>query len=160
MKRIFLALALILPLAACGGGDKAEVADEGSAAPAVETAAVTELSYLKDHVGQYPGDAGLWATEPLATRLQTLLGDQYDVFVEHMADVGPIAEEEGMVYVMGNKQGRAGTDSAVLVADVANDNIKVWVLKDGNVQEFVEKDMFVKLPSEAVVHIAEWNPGS
>jgi hypothetical protein len=160
MKRIFLALALILPLAACGGGNEAEVAEEGTAAPADETAAVTELSYLDDHVGKYPADVELWTTEPLASRLRALLGDQYDLFVENMAVVGPIAKEEGMIYVMGNKEHRGGIDSAVLVVDEANDNIKVWLLNDGNTQEFVEKDMFVKLPSEAVAYIAGWNEGS
>jgi hypothetical protein len=160
MKRFLFALALILPLAACGGGDEgADLAEEEEATPPDATAA-TALSYLNDHVGKYPGDVELWTTEPLASRLQTLLGEHYGVFVENVAVVGPIAEEEGMIYVMGNKENRGGIDSAVIVADVANDNVKVWLLQEGNVREFVEKDMFVKLPSEAVVHIAGWNEGS
>lgn len=160
MKRILLALALILPLAACGGGEEAEVTDEASSQAAEEAPMATELTYLNDHVGQYPSDSDFWTSEPLASRLQTLLGEDYDVFVEHMAVAGPVAEEEGMIYVMGNKKDRRGIDSAVFVADVANDNLKVWILNEGDVREFVEKDMFVKLPSEAVVYIAEWNEGS
>jgi hypothetical protein len=161
MRRILLALALILPLAACGGGDQeAEVGEHEGEGPSDAPPAVTELSYLEGHVGSYPAEVELWAADPLGTRLQALLGDQYETFVENIAESGPIAEEEGMVYVMGNKKGGEGMESALLVADVANDNVKVWVLSDGNVSEYVEKDMFVKLPSEAVVHIAGWNEGS
>ena len=167
MFRTFFVLAIALSLTACGGSEEvAEVEKQGKIfeesedAPGDGTAAETELSYLADFVGKTPADAGIWTTEPLNARLRALLGDAHPTFLENIQVVGPVAEEERNNYLMGNKAHQGGIDSAVLVADTVNNNLKVWLLRGGSISEFVEKDQFVKLPNEAVMYIANWTPGS
>ena len=168
MYRTLLVFAIALSLTACGGSD--EVADVekqgkifeegGEAADNGGAPAETELSYLANFIGKNPVEAGVWTTDPLNARLKVLLGDSHPTFLENIQVVGPVAEEEGSIYLMGNKPHQGGIDSAVIVADTINDNIKVWLLRGGNITEFVEKDQFVKLPNEAVMYIANWTPGS
>ena len=168
MFRVLIILSISLSLASCGSSseDVAEVEKKGKIFEEEEGAtgsgshAETELSYLANFIGRSPSEAEIWTTGPLSARLRTLLGDAHGTFLENIQVVGPIAEEEGNIYLMGNKAHQGGIDSAVFVADTVNDNLKVWLLRDGNITEFVEKDQFVKLPNEAVMYIANWTPGS
>ena len=171
-----LALLILLggfALAGCGGGD-ADVAEgpagsssgghtEDDAQGGEAEMPMTALSYLmgEEIVGSYPHDIDLWNSEPLHGRLQSLLGEEYDTFVENMQVVGPVAHEDGLVYIMGNRRNYGGVHSAVLVADTAHDNLKVWMLKDGAITDYVESDAtVVKAPNEVSMYISNWTPGS
>ena len=168
MKRIFFLLVLMLPLAACGGGDT-DTADSGAKLEGFEEGTTggdaarpqTALSYLRDYEGQYPNQSDLWTKEPLGSRLQSMLGSRFSAFQQNMQEVGPAMVEGDYLYVTGNRQNQGGDHSAVFLADLVGDNIKVWLLTNGRIKEYVEKEgQAMKLPNEAAMYIANWTPGS
>lgn len=104
-------------------------------------AQTTSLAGLRRHIGQYPRDIDLWTVHPLiAKRLQKLLGDKRDAFIENMKVQGPISEENGVLYVTGNKPHEGGKNMAVFLADLANDKIQVWLAVNGEAQTISEAD--------------------
>lgn len=102
--------------------------------------AAPNLSQLRLHLGQYPRDTNLWGNQLLAQRLHTLLGDKIQTFKVNMLVQGPLTEENGLLFVTGNKPHEGGVDMAVFLADPANDKIQVWLSTNGAVENFSEAD--------------------
>lgn len=98
------------------------------------------LAQLRLHLGQYPRDTGLWSHPLLAQRLHALLGDKHQAFLENMRVQGPLTEENGLLFVTGNKPHEGGVDMAVFLADPANDKLQVWLSTGGTVETFSEAD--------------------
>ncbi|HEX9164293.1 MAG TPA: hypothetical protein VF862_00165, partial [Gemmatimonadales bacterium] len=111
----------VVVLAVACGGERAPraTADSLPSAPA-------PLAYLAEMAGRYPADAGLWATEPLRSRMTRLLGGDYEAFLENVRTSGPVSMEGGLVFVTGNCPSSAKVwGAAVLVADPAADRLLV-----------------------------------
>lgn len=100
--------------------------------------AAPSLSQLRQHLGEYPRDTNLWGNPLLAQRLHTLLGARHQAFLVNMVVQGPLTEENGLLFVTGNKPREGGVDLAVFLADPANDKIQVWLSTNGTVEDFSE----------------------
>ena len=145
-----LALLAASILLACGPSEEPPPAAE-PAAPLVVTppeAYPSELAVLRPLVGQYPRDIDLWNREPLAARLRALLGPRLETLVANTEVQGPLLEEDGLLYVTGNKQHSGGSDAAAIVADLRRDAIWVWLLADGQAEVFLDRDVEVDLPAD------------
>jgi len=159
------ALAVLLAWAAlaCGGGsEEAPPAPaETPPAPAVVTPPAgypSPLAPLRELVGQYPRDVDLWNREPLAGRLRALLGERFATFVENTGVQSPLLEDDGILYVTGNKQHSGGTDAAALVADLRRDAVWVWLLVGGESEAFLDRDVEVELPADVRIVLENAEP--
>lgn len=161
-----LAVALVLVALACGpAGDDASPVPPASrattAAPEVVTPPTgypSALAPLRELVGRHPADIDLWQREPLAGRLRALLGARFDAFVENTGVQSPLLEEDGILYVTGNKQHSGGTDAAALVVDLRRDVIWVWLLAGGESEAFLERDVEVELPADVRIVLENAEP--
>lgn len=106
--------------------------------PKAETA--PSLAELRRHLGQYPRDIYLWGHPLLAQRLHALLGDKHQSFLENMRVQGPLTEENGLLFVTGNRPHQGGVDMAAFIADPVNDKIQVWLSTGGKAETFSEAD--------------------
>lgn len=129
-----------------------ESAPEEQEAATEEAASEGEMGSLADlsqYIGKYPNDGVNFLTiSPLAERLQDLLGDDYDKFQGNMETVGPLSEENGLLYITGNKDNDGGTDAAALVIDPEQDTLFVWTLIDGAGSVVTESEEAVTLPAD------------
>jgi hypothetical protein len=158
-----LGILLACAALACGGEREEPPAPAASApaAPAVVTPPAdypSELAPLREQVGRYPRDIDLWNREPLAGRLRALLGERLARFVENMGVQSPLLEEDGILYVTGNKQHSGGTDAAALVADLRRDAVWVWLLVDGESEAFLDRDVEVELPADVRIVLENAEP--
>jgi hypothetical protein len=166
MTRAALAALLLASALACElGGEEAEApaapAETAPAAPAVVTPPAgypSPLASLRDLVGQYPRDVDLWNREPLAGRLRVLLGERFATFVTNTEVQSPLLEEDGILYVTGNKQHSGGTDAAALVADLRRDAVWVWLLVGGESEALLDRDVEVELPADVRIVLENAEP--
>lgn len=166
MRRAALAALLVASALACElGGDEAAAppapAETMPAAPAVVTPPAgypSPLAPLRDLVGQYPRDLDLWNREPLAGRLRALLGDRLATFVTNTEVQGPLLEEDGILYVTGNKQHSGGTDAAAVVIDLRRDAVWVWLLVGGESEALLDRDVEVELPADVRIVLENAEP--
>ena len=107
------------------------------------------LAYLKGFVGKVTHDVEFWTSQPLNDRLKKLLGDQYPTFIDTMETVGPISEENGVLYVTGHN--KKTNNAAIFVVDEASDviNVKLVMDKTNKVNDFAEPGKPVRLPADA-----------
>jgi len=92
------------------------------------------FAYLRELVGSTPLEIGLWQTQPLAPVLYKVLGPRLETLILNMQESSPIREENGIVYVTGNKKFAA--DKAALVVDTRTDALYVWLLVGGRAEEY------------------------
>jgi hypothetical protein len=130
------------PSAAGGTPGAAEVAPAPLEPPA------SALAPLRELVGAYPHQVDLWDRPPLAERLRALLGPRFEAFLGNMDVVGPLREEDGVLYVTGNKQHQGGTDAAALVIDLRQDVIWAWLLVGGRPEAVAERDVELVVPED------------
>lgn len=150
MQRSTLVVLAALAVFACGGPNE-EAPPPEPAVPEVVTLPErfpSELAALRPLVGQYPRDIDLWSREPLAARMNALLGPQGEDFRRNMEVQSPLLEEEGLLYATGNKQHSGGSDAAALVADLRRDALWIWLLVGGEAFVFVDRDVEIELPAD------------
>lgn len=149
-RRSLLALVLAAGLAACEAEQATRPAAEEPPPVVVEPpdSYPSELAALRPLVGRYPRDVDLWNREPLAGRLHTLLDERFATFVANTEVQGPLLEEDGILYVTGNKAHSGGSDAAALVMDLRRDAVWVWLLADGEAEAFLDRDVEVELPAD------------
>lgn len=150
MQRRTLVVLVGLGLFACGGPNEEAPSPEATV-PEVVTLPErfpSELAVLRPLVGQYPRDIDLWSREPLAARMNALLGPQADDFRRNMEVQSPLLEEQGLLYATGNKQHSGGSDAAALVADLRRDLLWIWLLVGGETFVFVDRDVEIELPAD------------
>lgn len=155
------ALALLLALA-CGPGGESAPPAPAEAPPVVTPPAAyrSPLAELRADVGRYPRDVDLFGREPLAGRLHALLGERFPVFVENLGVQSPLLEEDGILYVTGNRPHGGGSDAAALVIDLRRDAVWVWLLVAGESEALLDRDVEVELPADVriVLENAELAP--
>ena len=120
--------------------------------------AAPNLSQLRQHLGEYPRDTNLWGHPLLAQRLHTLLGARHQTFLEDMLVQGPLTEENGLLFVTGNKPHEGGVDMAVFLADPVNDKIQVWLSTNGTAESFSEADPPLADPPSVAAFKAKMAP--
>ncbi len=152
--RILVASLLLGGLAGCHR-EEARAPAEASP-PTAARPAPGALAFVEGLVGRYPREVRLLETPPLSTRLQALLGDRYELLGPNLEVQGPISEQNGVVYVTGNKEHAGGSDAAIVVIDVPGDSLHVWLLVSGSLQEYREKAVDRPLPEEVQNLLASW----
>jgi hypothetical protein len=157
------AVLIALGALACGpGGESTPPAPaETPPAPSVVTPPAgypSPLAPLREEVGRYPRELDLWSREPLAGRLRALLGERFPAFVENLGVQSPLLEEEGILYVTGNKPHGGGTDAAALVIDLRRDAVWVWLLIAGESEAFLDRDVEVELPADVRIVLENADP--
>lgn len=153
--RTLLALAATAALAACQPAAQ-EAASPAPAAAAPEAApqtaapetpapapaavdAAAGLGDLAKFAGTYPHDGVNYLEQgALADRLKSLLGDLYPELLENLRTSGPLTEDAGRWFITGNRPHQGGSEAAAVVADPANNAVRVWLLHKGQAQEFVD----------------------
>lgn len=135
------------------GTDAATVADSSQAAPAAPLVpspsadhasklgpvAQSELVALRGYIGSYPSDSVSFLEEgPLATRLKRMLGTQYPTLLANLRTVGPLTEDGSRWFITGNRPHEGGLEAAAIVVDAAQDAVRVWMLHEGQQQEFID----------------------
>ena len=109
--------------------------------------------YLQRSLGQPPDVVNLWAVELINTRLQALLEEHYDRFVQNMTTPGLVSKEESIFYVLG--QGDEG--QAIFLLDEANNTIEVKLLSDQDMAEYTEGGQEIQnLPTDVTTAIVNW----
>ena len=114
------------------------------------------LSNLKTWLDKSP--YSLWNTsQPLHHRLVVLLGPEYPIFAANLNPATDLSEENGLLHLEGNAPHQGGSEEAILIVDVPNDTIEVFLLhKDTIVHAFAENNRIVALPTEVKERMKHW----
>ena len=113
------------------------------------------LAYLRKHVGE--GPYGIWKTQPLHRRLVALLGPEYQSLVGNLDPATDLAEQNGILHTEGNAPHRGGEEEAVLLVDVDNDTIEVFLRhKETIVRAWAENHRTVIIPHDAMGAMKNW----
>jgi len=112
------------------------------------------LDELRRWAGTYLDRAWFTASVPVASRLQALLGAKLEVFEMNMSVRGPLMEDQGVYYTMGNAPHRGGRDNAVFLAEPSTDTIAVILIEDARRTDYREGERDVPLPAEVRTYLA------
>ena len=143
-------------LAACTSGPGSRAAHSDST---LATPPDPPLAYLRSFVGRYPGEERLWETEPLRARMTRLLGGDYGLFRENLSTDQPLAEEGGLLYVIGACPASARVwGAALVVIDPEGDRLvlKLRSDRDGQTRTWAEGEI-PALPREVARTLASWD---
>lgn len=105
-----------------------------------------DLEYLYSLIERTPRETALFDSQPLRARLESLLRDRMQTFLENMAVQGPLLRAGNMVYVEGT--GRKAGDAAVLLVAPGADRLVAILVAEGHAQEFAENDKTIPFPPE------------
>ena len=98
------------------------------------------LASLQQYVGTYPSDnqSSFLEQGVLAERLKQLLGAEYANFLLNMRTVTPLKQDGTLWFITGNRPHEGGMEEAAVVIDSPQNAIRVWMLHDGKVNEWVD----------------------
>ena len=153
-----LALLAISVSAGCGRRDQGGGPDNGpKGKPPAPIENRVELAALVSTAGRLPDDVGLWETQPLKGRMQTMLEERYPVFLASMTEAKPIEAIDGLLLVRGSASPRAdagaaagaAADRALVVIDPKGDQLYLWARIEGEVIERKGKGDAPNLPAPA-----------
>lgn len=156
------ALGACLLLAACGqpASKSAEKAPQAappaaaSPAPAPVAAATADWSSLNGLVGKYPPDSKLFEDSPIVPGLKALLGDKFDTFKINTQTSGPLQNENGVLFVTGNKPHNGGSDQAYLLIDPATQAMEVGLWEAGKLGVFTTPGAKLAKPKDVQTMLA------
>lgn len=118
----------------------------GNAVAVTESVVVAEnsaspngLASLQQYVGTYPSDRQVSFLEQgvLAERLKQMLGADYANFLLNMRTVGPLTQDGMVWFITGNRPHEGGMEEAAVVIDAPQNAIRVWMLHEGKVNEWI-----------------------
>ncbi len=115
--------------------------------------ATSELGKL---VGRYPREVKLWESEPLKSRLQTLLGQRAELLRRNMEVEGPIQHEGPLYFVMGNRPHYGGEEAAIIAIDERADVIHVWLLSGGRLDYYADGRSDLPMPTDIEMMLSDW----
>jgi len=149
LLRFLLSLCVLLSASAASNFAKAQTQSQGK-----------PLAYLRSHIGQDP--YALWKTQPLQRRLSALLGPaEYKSFIGNLDPATDLAEQQGILHVAGNAPHRGGEEEAILLVDVENDTIEVFIRhKTTIVRAWAENNRLVLLPRDVITRLKSWPSAS
>lgn len=119
---VIMALAMVVAVAACGGGE-----DQGQAPSGDDVQAPTAPAKAESQDNQGPADKTLKLSVPKMERIQedtvpTTVGDNEDALRDnvgiHLEGTGFPWEDEANVYIAGHRLGYPGTDSFLAFYDL------------------------------------------
>jgi hypothetical protein len=109
---------------------------------------------LRNDIGKYPRDIGLFETSAIGDDLQALLGDDFDTFKTNMEVQGSLTEEDGVLWVSGNKPHQGGDEAAYLLIDPAAEQLEVGLWHDGRFRTFTTPGAAIAKPVDVRTMIA------
>jgi hypothetical protein len=140
---------VVLTLTALNAGYEVAEGQPSQSAPS------RPLAYLQKHVGMEPYD--LWKTQPLQRRLMALLGPEYKNLIANLDPATELAEQDGVLHTEGNAPHRGGEEEAVLLIDVPNDTIEVFLRhRETIVLAWAEHQRTVVIPHDAMDRMKNW----
>ena len=123
-------------------------------APATPESAQS-LAYLSKRVGENP--YSLLKTQPLRRRLMALLGPEFPTFLGNLDPATDLAEQNGILHIEGNAPHHGGEEEAVLLIDVPNDTLEVFIRhKTTIVKGWAENKRSVVIPHDVMGFMKEW----
>lgn len=133
---------------ACNSKTKqATVTEEGDIIvmqPAATTSndSVSNLIFLTEWVGKYPKEVDLFNLNVVTSRLQQMMGAQYDSLIANWNTETPIQLEDSIIHTSGCKAHNCPADAYELYIDLTDDNINVYNFQNDTLYFFAEKDSF------------------
>ncbi len=106
--------------------------------PTQPTGGAGSLAFLNSLKDKYPHDIKLLDNEVLKTRLQKMLGAEYDYMRSIWEVETPIEIENGMVYTWAMQAHSGGDPGAVIMADIPKNALYVAIRKDGKAKIYSE----------------------
>lgn len=118
-------------------GDALLVVESTVAAPPI---AAESLASLQQYVGTYPSDnqSSFLEQGVLAERLKQQLGADYANFLLNMRTVSPLTQDGTVWFITGNRPHEGGMEEAAVVIDAPHNAIRVWMLHEGKVKEWLD----------------------
>lgn len=102
---------------------------------------------LEKQVGQYPRDSGLFDKPPLAAPLKALLGKDLAKFKRFMDTQGPL-QQDGLLFVTGNKRHAAQDGAAYLLIDVSQRKLEAGLIENGLLKVYASEGTPLQTPAE------------
>ncbi len=96
---LFIFIGFSYFLTSCSGPSTEQIPEAGHTAlgtsvpPTINPVRTDSLQYLTQYVGKSPESVNLWETEPLRSKLEELLGNDFDEFLQRMQQAAPLQEE-------------------------------------------------------------------
>lgn len=106
-----------------------------------------DWTVLEKQVGQYPRDSGLFDKPPLAASLAALLGKDLAKFKRFMDTQGPL-QQDGLLFVTGNKRHAAQDGAAYLLIDVSQRKLEAGLIENGLLKVYASEGTPLQPPAE------------
>lgn len=106
-----------------------------------------DWTVLEKQVGQYPRDSGLFDKPPLAAPLKALLGKDLAKFKRFMDTQGPL-QQDGLLFVTGNKRHAAQDGAAYLLIDVSQRKLEAGLIENGLLKVYASEGTPLQTPAE------------
>lgn len=106
-----------------------------------------DWTVLEKQIGQYPRDSGLFDKPPLAAPLKALLGKDLAKFKRFMDTQGPL-QQDGLLFVTGNKRHAAQDGAAYLLIDVSQRKLEAGLIENGLLKVYASEGTPLQTPAE------------
>lgn len=106
-----------------------------------------DWTVLEKQIGQYPRDSGLFDKPPLAAPLKALLGKDLAKFKRFMDTQGPL-QQDGLLFVTGNKRHAAQDGAAYLLIDVSQRKLEAGLIENGLLKVYASEGTPLQTPTE------------
>jgi len=108
---------------------------------------------LKKWAGKYPDDVRLLDDPDLTTRLNKLMGKDFDTMKKYWNVESPIEIKGNKLKTTGCEQHNCGANLYVMFVDLENDNINIYHLNDeGSTKTYFEKGK-IQLPPDFAAEV-------
>lgn len=114
-----------------------------------------DLSFLLDMNDKYPYESNLFESEPMKTRLETIMGEKYLTFLQRMEVQTPILVKGNEVFMSGFMKHSGGEEEAALVVDISKNLIWVLTFENGKDLNIYKDDRDVRMPNLLLMKIKE-----
>ena len=128
-----------------GCDSAANTALTGTTAPRV-TYTGGGLKQVQGFAGKRVREIELWDAPDMKERFEKMLGDGFPAFTEEWLVEGPITVDGDVLMAAGCEQNNCEKNQWVLIADVANDNMNLYNIKNGDTKIYKERKDEIKLP--------------
>lgn len=142
MRSFLLLMVFAAFLAGCSGSSSNSAASE---TPRVVYTG-GGLKEMKTLTGKRVREIELWDHPDMNARLGKLLGDRLPEMTETWLIESSIVADGDILMAAGCEQNNCDRNQWVLFADVANDNLNIYNIKDGEMKSYKEKKEDIKLP--------------
>jgi hypothetical protein len=138
MKILMLLTLIVVALSGCSG-----TADNSSAGSAPSEPKVVYtgggLKQVKELAGKRVRQIELWDAPDMNERLSKLAGDEYPNLKEEWVIESPITADGDKLMAAGCEMNNCDKNQWILLADIADDNINLYHIKDGTLKLYKEK---------------------